>query len=65
MLISGSSFFSLFPFGNRKFVFYVCESTSVWQIVFLDFTYKAYHRVCVFTSLNVIIWRRKAGEEDQ
>ena len=45
----------LFPFGNRMFVFYVCESITVLAIsslvsFFLDFTYKGYHFILVFLA---------------
>ena len=54
-----------FPFGNHKFVSYVCESISVLQIssfvsFFLDSTYKWYHMIFVFLWKPVSF---RAGEE--
>ena len=54
---------SSFPFSNRGFVSYVCDSVSLFQnkficIIFLDSTYKWYHRMFVFlwlTSFSMII----------
>ena len=45
---------SPFPFGNHKFVFYVCVSIYVLYIssfVSLDSTYKGYHMIFVFLCL--------------
>ena len=53
-----------FPFGSKKFVFYVCESLlciyKFISIIFLDSTYKWYHMTFIFlclSSLNMIISR--------
>ena len=43
--------------GKHKFVFYICDSTSVLKIssfvpFFLDYTYKWYHMIFVFLCLT-------------
>ena len=49
-----------FPFGNRNFVFYICEYISVNKFIciFLDFRYKWYHMIFSFSVwLSMIISR--------
>ena len=46
-------------FGNHKFVFYVCESVSVFVnkficIIILDSPYKWYHVIFVFLFLTYL-----------
>ena len=49
----------LFPLGNHKFVFYICDSISVLKIgsfvqFVLDFIYKHYLMIFVFICLTYI-----------
>ena len=65
LLISNSSFIPLilpFPFGNRKFVSYICSSVLQLSLCHnLNLTYKWYHMVFALlfwlTSLSMIISR--------
>ena len=56
MSIPISQFIPLLPPGNRRFVFYICDSISVLYIssfvpFFLDSTYKQYHDIVFFSLI--------------